>query len=171
MPRIYIIICCMVTFLSGCASTFIGGYKEPQDGQFAELTVKNDTYLDISQLIQYKEARNCSGGMAEMLKDEKVDSGDTKVTMISAGQPLAFYIAGYHRSMGMVQSCGMTGEFTPEAGESYVLTFSTLKKKCTLHLRKKAAGSDELISEPMLRLRKKNEDAYWNTDPHCHPEI
>lgn len=101
---------------SGCASTFIGCYKEPDDGPVAEITVRNDTYLEITQLIRYKEARDCSGGMVEMLEDERVKPGDSTVTMVSAGKPLVFYVAGYHKSMGRNKTCGMINEFTPNAG-------------------------------------------------------
>ena len=170
MPRNHMILCIMITLLSGCASTFIGSYKVPQDGPVAELTVKDDTYLDISQLIRYKEARDCSGGMTEMLKDEMVESGGSRVTMVPAGKPLAFYIVGYHRSMGRVKSCGILSEFTPVAGQKYLLMFSTLKEHCTLEIHKQTAESDEFIADPTHIIRKRNEEAYWNTDPHCYPK-
>lgn len=43
MQRSNIVLCVVIlsSLLSGCASTFIGSYKEPDEGPVAEITVRN----------------------------------------------------------------------------------------------------------------------------------
>lgn len=164
-----ILISFLIALLSGCASMFISGYSEPQKGHGAEVVVNNASSFDIVQLISYKNAYDCSGGMNEMLKEERVKAGSAAVTMIAAGEPFAFYLVAHRSDGALLSHCGVTADFVPEKGHRYELSLSEPSSYCTIQIHKYIQGKGNPIVEPTLRFRKKIKGVSWNTDPHCYP--
>lgn len=169
MLKNIIFISVVTALLFGCTSMFISGYNEPKDGHGAAVVVKNESSFDIVQLIGYKNAHDCSGGMYEMLKGERVNAGLTADTMVTAGEPLAFYLVAHRREGGILSYCSLTAEFVPELRHRYELSLSEPNSYCTIQIHKYIPGKKKPVAEPTLRFKKKMKGATWNTDPHCYP--
>ncbi|HAS52705.1 MAG: hypothetical protein A2X56_13680 [Nitrospirae bacterium GWC2_57_13] len=155
--------------LSGCAAFFVTGYKALPSGQGVEVEVRNDSNYRMG-VIRFPVARDCSGGMSDMTPDSEIKPKTTVTTWVPAGQAIAFHVWANRQEGQITSFCTLYGEFAPEAGQRYVLTFVEPTRFCTFHMQRRDQGGSKLVFDPTFKFRKRRDDTFWNTSPRCYPE-